>query len=73
MKYLVCNEWLFGSFDTDVKEFEDRDKAIDQAKEDWRTMSVKERKKFNVYVLESVNPDEDADNHYDGNIIYECK
>ena len=73
MKYLVINEQLFGSFDWEVKEFSKRAKAIAQAKEDWRTMSIIERKRFNVYVLESVNPDEEADNHFDGDIIYKCK
>lgn len=41
----------------------------------WMQLLLRAKKKNvkSFYVLESVNPDETADNHYDGNIIKEWK
>ena len=72
MKYIIFDErkdlQLF------TEEFEDRDEAIKTAKSDWDRRTAYDKKNTKAYyVLESVNPDEDADDHYDGNPILTLK
>lgn len=56
------------------EEFDDLDAAIAKGQKDFDSLTEKEKKNVeSFYILESVNPDETADNHYDGNIIREWK
>lgn len=68
MKYLVIDEddnnQMF------VEEFDNLDEAIARADYGWRLLTNLEKKHTrNYYVLESINPDEEAENHYDGNPV----
>ena len=50
------------------------EKAIKYAKYDFEHMHKLDQKSCRqYYVLESINPDEESDNHYDGNIILSLK
>lgn len=68
MKYLVITSYTTDEF---VSEFETKEEALAHADRIWGSTSDADKKKGRFYVLESVNPDEDAENHYDGNIIKE--
>lgn len=71
MKYLLIEEATNDSF---VQEFNTEIEALTQGEIDWQRMTdgdKKSRKAF--YVLESINPDEEAENHYDGNILKKWK
>lgn len=71
MKYLVIREQRNDAY---VDEFETKEEAIAFADEEWRSMCEQDKNSTsNFYVLESINPDEDADNHFDGNPIKEWK
>lgn len=72
MRYVLMdvrkNEEIF------CEEFDDLDAAIAKGQKDWDSLTEKEKKNVeSFYVLESVNPDETADNHYDGNFVEEWK
>ena len=68
MKYLVMDS---RKNDTFVNEFNNKVDAIKYAKDDFLRMAETDKKSCKGYiVLESVNPDEDSENHYDGNIIF---
>ena len=73
MKYIVMQEKKKGASDIFTTEFNDRHEAIKSAKNQWDYLTYREKKQNRVYVLESINPDEEAENHFDGNIIYECE
>ncbi len=69
MKYIV-----FDDCGTDVftKEFDNKEQAMKEAQNEWDMLTstdLKRRKGF--YVLESANPDEEAENHFDGDIIFD--
>ena len=67
MRYIVIDERKNDFF---TEEFEDRDEAIKTAEYDWDRRTEYDKKRTEAYyVLESVNPDEDADNHFNGNIV----
>lgn len=56
------------------EEFDDLDAAIAKGQNDFDSLTDKEKKNVeSFYVLESVNPDETADNHYDGDPVKEWK
>ena len=58
------------SGDEDNKEFNNKEEAIEYADYIWRLLTETEKKKCEAfYVLESVNPDEEAENHYDGDWV----
>lgn len=69
MKYI----YISGTeHDQDVTESDNKEELIELAKRDWARMCADDKKRtFVHYVLESVNPDEDADNHFDGNILFD--
>ena len=72
MKYIIIDErkdlQLF------TEEFECKDEAVKTAKSDWDRRTAYDKKHTDrYYVLESVNSDEDADNHFDGNIVVAFK
>jgi len=71
MKYLVNDIKKTGLF---VNEFDNKEEAIKYAKYDFDHMSKTDQEASSeYYVLESVNSDEDAENHYDGDVIYRLK
>lgn len=70
--YIVIDEPRNGSGDVWTKEFEDEHQAIEEAKDQWYHLTASERKNRRVYVLKSVNPDEEAPDHLDGDYVYEC-
>lgn len=56
----------------EIREFADADKAIKEGDYIWNHMCEADKKATQyMYVLESINPDEDADNHFDGERIKE--
>ena len=71
MRYIVIDERKNDFF---TEEFESKDEAIKTAKSDWNHRTEHDKKHTEAYyVLESVNPDEDVDNHFDGNPIFTLK
>ena len=70
MKYIVIDERREDTSDIFTKEFDNKDAAIEEAKSQWANLTYKERKERTVFALESVNPDEDAENHMDGDIVW---
>lgn len=67
MKYILIDVKNGDMFD---KEFSTREEAIKQADIEWNHLSKADKEHTEAfYILESVNPDEDAENHYDGNIV----
>lgn len=68
MKYIVFDERKNGQIFTE--EFESKEEAIEFAEYDWdRRTSHDKKNTTGFYVLESVNPDEDAEDHFDGDVI----
>lgn len=67
MRYILiddCKEDMF------TKEFDNAEDAIAEGEKDFSMLTkVDKKRRAGFYVLESVNPDEEADNHFDGNII----
>ena len=48
-------------------EFNDKEEALSFAADKWEHLTEAEKEKCTgFYVLESVNPDEEAENHFDG-------
>lgn len=70
MKYIVIDARKIGTGDTFITEHETAADAIQEAQKQWDHLTTPERRKRKIYVLESVNPEEDAHDHYDGNLIY---
>lgn len=67
MKYIVIDTRKNDEF---TKEFDKADEAIKFADYEWSRMTSHDKKECAAYyVLESVNPDEDADDHFDGNPV----
>ena len=71
MKYLVIDE---RKYDTFAEEFDTKEEATAFADDEWKKL-VKADKDSTVayYILESVNEDEEADDHFDGDIVKEYK
>ena len=71
MKYLVIDRRKCDEF---VHEFDSKEEAIDYAKYKFNHMCKSDQEACSkYYVLESVNPDEDAENHYNSDVIYRLK
>lgn len=70
MKYIVFDEMKNGTGDIFSTEHETREEAIQAAQRQWEHLTFREQRQRNVYVLESVNPDEDAMDHFDGRTIW---
>lgn len=69
MKYIVIDQTTADIF---TKEFDDREKAIRTAKRDFNYLTKSDfKKRVAFFVLESENPDEEAENHFDGTPILE--
>lgn len=68
MKYVVIDQTKTDWF---TSEYATKEEAIQACKDDFGRLTTTDRnKRVAFYVLESVNPDEDADNHLDGDVIY---
>ena len=71
MKYIVidCREC-----DVFTSEYDSREKAVTEARYQWGILSEYDKKKRSeFYVLESVNPNPDAENHFDGYVVIRMK
>lgn len=67
MKYVIVD---IKDGDMFNEEFEDRDEAIKRLDYLWDHLTPLEQKKREAfYLLESANPDIEAEDHYDGDII----
>lgn len=71
MKYVLiddCNTELF------TEEFENKEQAIAYGDKEWSHLSERDKKRrTSYYLIESVNPDEEAEDHLDGDTIKEWK
>lgn len=67
MKYVVVDatktDWFTSEFDNKKDAIKEADYQFD------RLTEFDKKKRESFYVLESANPDEDADNHFDGNVV----
>lgn len=71
MKYIIIDDC---STDLYTEEFNDKEKAVNQAKAEWDRLSDYDKSKRTAfYVIESVNSDEDAEDHLDGTPILTLK
>lgn len=71
MKYIIM-DYVGG--DCFTTEFEGREEALQEAEGQWECLTRYDQKRITeFYVLESVNPDEDAPDHYDGDIVKRWK
>ena len=67
MKYVVVYQTETDWF---TKDFEKKEAAIKHADYMWNHLTDAEKRKCpDFYVLESVNPDEEAENHLDGDYV----
>lgn len=67
MKYIIMYQTNGDLFNT---EFNSREEALKKAEEDWKHLSAYDKKKASAfYVLESANEDEEAPNHFDGEVL----
>ena len=73
MKYVIVDERDNGQ--GFYEEYDSREKAIQEADKEWNRYTTAEEKRHTTafYILESVNPDEDAPNHFDGNDVKRYK
>lgn len=71
MKYIVM-DWR--KSDLFTEEFDNAEQAIKEAQKQWDYLTKHDQKTREAfYVLESDNPDEDAENHFDGTPIKKWK
>lgn len=66
MKYILIDT---KGCDTFTKEFDSKEEAIKTGDQDFAYLTKNDKKNREFYLLESVNPDEDAENHFDGDVI----
>lgn len=66
MKYIVMDERRDGTGDIFTAEFETLAEAVREAESQLTHLTAQEQKQRTVYVLESANPDEEAEDHLDG-------
>lgn len=73
MKYIIFDERDNGNYFTE--EYDNKEEAIREAEKELDKYTTDEEKRHTVafYVLESANPDEDAVDHFDGNLVKEYK
>lgn len=71
MKYIIM-DFKDGDFFTD--EFDTKEEALQEAKEQWEQLTEHDQQRRTAfYVLESINLDEEAPDHYDGEIVKRWK
>lgn len=67
MKYIVIDQTKTDWF---TEEFDNKEDAIKAAENHFYYLTREEKRKCEgFYVLESANPDEDAEDHYDGDVV----
>ena len=67
MKYIIIDVKKGDMFN---KEFDNKAEALKQAEIDFAYLTDYDKKqRSDFYVLESANPDEEAENHYDGEVV----
>lgn len=72
MKYILI-DWVKDG-DMFTEEFETVEEAVETASYEWEQLSTHDKnRRSEFYVLESVNPDEDAEDHLDGDIVKRWK
>ena len=72
MKYIVMDQIMNGDLFTE--EFDTVDEAIEAGEAEWEHLSkVDKNRRISFFVLESANPDVDAENHLDGDIVRRWK
>ena len=72
MKYVLI-DWVKDG-DMLTEEFETAEKAVESASYEWEHLSESDKnRRSDFYVLESANPDEDAEDHFDGNEVRRWK
>ena len=72
MRYIVMDEVKNGDIFTE--EHETLEAAIESAEYDWNHLSESDKKhRESFIVLKSANPDVDAENHLDGDIVKRWK
>lgn len=68
MKYLV----IYAKGNEFVEEFDNKEDAFKNADYQWAHLTRNEKRNCDAfYVLESVNPDEEAEDHMDGDVLRE--
>ena len=72
MKYVVVCRRKDGLGDWFTSEFDSISAAISAAEMDWVHQTNAEKRDRTIYVLESVDPDEDSEFHMDGNIVFDA-
>lgn len=71
MRYIVVDELKNDMF---TEEFETKEEAVKAADEEWDRLTESDKnRRTSYYVLESSNSDEEAEDHFDGNIIKSYK
>ena len=71
MKYIIMD---YKDCDCFTDEFENKEEALQEAGEQWEQLTEHDQQRRTAfYVLESINPDENAPDHYDGEIIKRWK
>jgi len=73
MKYIVIDERKDGTGDIFSVEFAELKPAIEEAGRQWGHLTAAEKEDREIFVLESVNPDPDAEDHFDGNPVWEAE
>ena len=74
MKYIIIDERKGHPESFSSAETDDREHAIASAENQWyKYLTDRERAVRTIYVLESINPDEEAPDHFDGNVIWRAE
>lgn len=72
MKYIAQMAYKHRMIDELILETDDREEAIAAAKKMFNRLSEHDKKELAfLNVFESINPDPEADDHLDGDIIFE--
>lgn len=67
MKYIVLDQRAHEGF---TKEFDSKEAAIAECRNQWNCLTAADKKDVEFFgVIESVNPDEEAENHMDGDVV----
>lgn len=70
MKYI----YIYGTkHDEYTVEGDNCEELIKQCKRDWAHLCDHDKKCGYAYVLKSINPDEDAEDHFDGDVVFDAK
>lgn len=69
MKYIVMDERKDGTGDLFNDEYATVEEAIKAAKWKWSYLTSREKKERKIIVLDSIDPDEESEHHFDGDVI----